>query len=193
MITCFQGPFQSLFSLQKVIHFSDWVVGHAHIAFLGTFSFWMIAALYYVLPRMSNRTVYTRNLAEWHFWLTFAGTLIYTSSLTAAGLVQGYLWLAGTIFMDVVRVSKPYWVARSFGGALVIIGQVVFVYDLMQNAIASQLPYLKGGGFERWLLKWRDLIKSFHSGCRFVLLCIYINGHWPMDYSMGVKACFWRR
>ncbi len=135
MITCIQGPFQALFSLQKVIHFSDWVVGHAHIALLGTFSFWVIAAIYYVLQRMSSRTVYSRNLAEWHFWLTLAGTLIYTGSLTAAGLVQGYLWLAGTIFMDVVKSSKPFWIARSFGGALVIAGQIIFVYNLIYNAL----------------------------------------------------------
>ncbi len=135
MITCTQGPMQALFSLQKVIHFSDWVVGHAHIALLGTFSFWMIAAIYYLLPRMSRGITYSQTLAEWHFWLTLAGTVIYTSSLTAAGLVQGYLWLTGTIFMDVVRDSKPFWAVRSFGGALVIIGQIVFVCNLIQNAL----------------------------------------------------------
>jgi cbb3-type cytochrome c oxidase subunit I len=138
MITCIQGPLQSLFSIQKVIHFSDWVVGHAHIALLGTFTFWVIAAIYYVLPRMSNRPVYSQNLAEWHFWLTLAGTLVYTSSLTAAGLVQGYLWLSGTIFMDVVKSSKPFWAIRSFGGALVIIGQIVFVYNLIKNALFKE-------------------------------------------------------
>lgn len=135
MITCFQGPLQSLFSLQKVIHFSDWVVGHAHIALLGTFTFWIIGALYYVLPKMSSRIVFSKNLAESHFWLTLAGTVIYTSSLTAAGLVQGYLWLSGTIFIEVVNSSQPFWVARSFGGALVIIGQIVFIYDLIKNSL----------------------------------------------------------
>ncbi len=141
MITCTQGPMQALFSLQKVIHFSDWVVGHAHIALLGTFSFWMIAAIYYLLPRMSPPhagTVYSQTLAEWHFWLTLAGTVIYTSSLTAAGLVQGYLWLTGTIFMDVIRDSKPFWATRSFGGALVIIGQIVFVYNLIHSSLWSR-------------------------------------------------------
>ena len=39
-ITCVQGPFQSIQGFNRLIHFTNWIVGHAHLALLGTFSFW---------------------------------------------------------------------------------------------------------------------------------------------------------
>ena len=35
LITCMQGPLQSLPSVQKITHFTNWAIGHAHIAVLG--------------------------------------------------------------------------------------------------------------------------------------------------------------
>ena len=34
-MVCIQGPLQSLAWIQRVTHFNNWVIGHAHIAVLG--------------------------------------------------------------------------------------------------------------------------------------------------------------
>jgi cytochrome c oxidase cbb3-type subunit 1 len=41
-ITCLQCAFQTTLTFQKIIHFTDWVVGHAHLVMLGVFAFWLI-------------------------------------------------------------------------------------------------------------------------------------------------------
>ena len=37
-ITCFQCALQVTLTFQKLIHFTDWVVGHAHLVMFGVFS-----------------------------------------------------------------------------------------------------------------------------------------------------------
>jgi cbb3-type cytochrome c oxidase subunit I len=58
-LTCLQGPFQALRPASQYVHFTNWVVGHAHLALLSAFSFISFAAVYYILPRVSGRELYS--------------------------------------------------------------------------------------------------------------------------------------
>ena len=48
-ITCLQCAFQVTWMFQKVIHFTDWVPGHAHLVMFGVFGFWCIGMLVWTL------------------------------------------------------------------------------------------------------------------------------------------------
>ena len=50
--TCLQCAFQTTLTFQKIIHFTDWVVGHAHLVMLGVFGFWLLGSMVYLLPRV---------------------------------------------------------------------------------------------------------------------------------------------
>ena len=41
-ITCLQCAMQTTLTFQALIHFSDWVVGHAHLVMFGVFSMWLL-------------------------------------------------------------------------------------------------------------------------------------------------------
>lgn len=43
LLTCIQCAIQVTMSAQEIIHFTDWVPGHAHLVLFGTFSFWLYA------------------------------------------------------------------------------------------------------------------------------------------------------
>lgn len=130
IITCTQGPIQPQVFMQRIIHFTDWVVAHAHLALLGVFSYWNWAAVYYFWEKWSGKPL-RKNLSEWHFWLTTIGFILYFTSLTTAGLLQGFLWKNPSVdFMESVRASLPFWWVRSFGGLLILGGQVVFAVNL---------------------------------------------------------------
>jgi cbb3-type cytochrome oxidase subunit 1 len=118
-----------------LVHFTNWVVGHSHLAFVADYSFWAFALLYLALPHLVKRPIYSRNLAEWHFWLTSIGISIYMVSMWVAGVVQGLHWLQGGIpFIETVRAMHPYFVARMIGGVMVVIGQVVLAYNVWHTA-----------------------------------------------------------
>jgi len=133
--TCIQGLANSLRSFSMVVHFTNWTVGHSHLAFVADYSFWAFALLYLALPHLVKRPIYSRTLVEWHFWLTTVGISIYMVSMWIAGVVQGLQWLQGGIpFMETVKAMHPYFVARMLGGAMVVAGQVLLAYNVWQTA-----------------------------------------------------------
>jgi cytochrome c oxidase cbb3-type subunit 1 len=46
-----QGSFMALPQVQRVTHFNNWVVGHAHIGVLGFAGMTALGGLYYILPK----------------------------------------------------------------------------------------------------------------------------------------------
>ncbi len=138
MLTCTQGPFQAILDVQPVVHFTDWVVAHAHMALLGAFTFFNIAAIYHIWPQVTGRRLRSRRLGEWHFWLTFVGFyLLYFLPDTAAGLMQGFMWLEGLPLIESVLAAQPFWLTRAISGAVILAGQVCFVLNLMGRAPAG--------------------------------------------------------
>jgi cytochrome c oxidase cbb3-type subunit 1 len=140
-ITCFQGPMQALRSVSAITHFTNWVVGHAHLALLGTFSFIMFASIYYALPRLTNREIWSQKLMEWHFWLSLTGFTLFFVSLTIGGLVQGSYWALNesNTFINSVISQKPYYIARAVGGTMILTGQVFFIYNIFKSAVAGKV------------------------------------------------------
>jgi cytochrome c oxidase cbb3-type subunit 1/cytochrome c oxidase cbb3-type subunit I/II len=49
LFTCIQGPLQSLPQIQRVTHFSNWVVAHAHMGVLGFSGMIALGGMYYIL------------------------------------------------------------------------------------------------------------------------------------------------
>jgi cbb3-type cytochrome c oxidase subunit I len=131
IITCTQGPFHALFSVQRVVHFTDWVVAHAHLALFGVFSWWIFSFIYYVWPKLTGQEMRSKVLSEWHFWLTFVGFYIfYYIPDTMAGLMQGFFWLRGLPFIDSLVASQPFWIPRAFSGVMIIAGVVLMVINM---------------------------------------------------------------
>ena len=145
MLTCTQGPFQAILEVQPVVHFTDWVVAHAHMALLGAFTFFTTAMIYQVWPELTGRRLRSRALSEWHFWLTFVGFyLLYFLPDTAAGLMQGFMWLEGLPLIESILAAQPFWLARALSGAVIIAGQLCFVINLTgrQPVAARETPSL---------------------------------------------------
>ncbi len=132
VITCFQGPTQALRSMQQIIHFTDWVVGHAHLAIYGVFTLWAWAGIYYIWPKITGRQIYSQALASWHFWLSLLGFSIMALTLWGAGLVQGGMLNlpANLAFIDTLRAIAPFWMVRTIGGWIMILGAACFVYNM---------------------------------------------------------------
>src|SRR5215469_7103202 len=86
-----QGSAQSLMGVNRFVHFTDWVIGHTHLAMIGFASFIGIGGLLHASRRLPGCR-YSERAAEWAFWLLTCGLAIMVTDLTAAGLVQGFLW-----------------------------------------------------------------------------------------------------
>jgi cytochrome c oxidase cbb3-type subunit 1 len=132
LLTCFQGPMHSLRSVNAVVSKTDWIVGHAHMAVLGAFSFFAIGAAYYAIPRMLKTRLHSDALANTTFWLWLIGGLSFFVSLWIGGFLQGLQWNDASIpFIDTVKFIKPYWLVRLVGGTLMFVGILIFFWNLL--------------------------------------------------------------
>jgi cytochrome c oxidase cbb3-type subunit I len=149
LLTCIQGPFQATRFINWYLHFSQWVVGHAHLALLGTFTFISFAGIYYILPRIVQRRMYSKRLAVWHFWLTVYGVILMMLSLTIAGLIQAAGWHHGIPVDQWVIELEPYWIIRSISGALILLGQILFMLNIYKTVFSPKdcepLPHSPSG------------------------------------------------
>lgn len=138
-VTCIQGPFQATRGVNWYIHFTQWVVGHAHVALLGTFTFFVIGALYYGLQRLTGRKIYSVRLVKWHYWLLFIGFFLFFTSLTIAGLQQAVGWALGYPVAQWSLVLVPMWLVRAIGGTLMFASSCLFAYNVWMTMNAKSI------------------------------------------------------
>lgn len=138
LLTCIQGPFQATRSINWYLHFSNWVVGHAHLALLATFSFIVFSAIYYIIPKITGRKVYSRALAIWHFWLSFIGWIVMMISLTIAGLIQAAGWHFTLPYDQLVMEMQPYFLVRFFSGIMLVAGQILFMLNIFKTIFSHR-------------------------------------------------------
>jgi cytochrome c oxidase cbb3-type subunit 1 len=138
MLTCAQGVLHSFRSFSSYIHFTNWVVGHSHLAFVAGYSFLVFAMIYYLFPRVSGRNWFSERLIRWHYWMSLVGVVVFMVSLWAVGIMQAEDWRAGGIpFIETVRAMKPYMVVRLLGGAILGIGQFLLIYNVFRSLAAT--------------------------------------------------------
>ena len=134
-LTCVQGVAQSFRTFSLHVHFTNWVIGHSHLAFVASYSFWAFALIYLMLPQLARRPMRSRKLMEWHYWLTTIGLTLFMVSLWVAGLIQGQNWLTNSLpFVETARSLQPYFAARLLGGIAMGAGILGFAYNVWLTA-----------------------------------------------------------
>src|SRR5579864_15883 len=118
LVVSIQGSVQAQMAVNQAVHFSDWVIGHSHLAMLGFATFAAAGGLAHVWQRIPWAR-YNHRAMEWAFWLLFAGVILMVSDLTLAGLVEARLWQSAAPWLDSVRAVRPYWIVRT-GSAIPI-------------------------------------------------------------------------
>lgn len=137
-LTCLQCAMQTTLTFQALIHFTDWVVGHAHLVMFGVFSLWLLGIMTYLFPKLLGAEWFSARLCEWHYWLSGVGLFVMASDLTLAGVFQGFWW-GSLLPWDVsVEGSNPFWIVRVFAGLAIFGGQIVFAYNLFKTWQAAR-------------------------------------------------------
>lgn len=139
--TCLQCAFQVTLTFQKIIHFTDWVVGHSHLVMFGVFGFWILGVMTYLLPRLLGAPGWYRpSWNAWHYWLTALGMLVMFVDLVIAGLIQGFEWQSLSLWESSIVASAPFWLVRLLSGTAMIVGQCLFVANVVMTARYGGAP-----------------------------------------------------
>jgi len=145
-MSTFEGPMMSIKTVNALSHYTDWTIGHVHSGALGWVALVSMGSLYYLIPRLFNRELYSLKLVEVHFWTSTIGIVLYIASMWVAGIMQGLMWRAtnadGTLtysFIESVQAMHPYFIVRFLGGAFFLLGTLVMAVNVWKT-IAGAKP-----------------------------------------------------
>jgi cytochrome c oxidase cbb3-type subunit I/II len=138
----FEGPMLSLKSINSLTHFTDWTIAHVHVAGLGWNGMLTFGMMYYLFPKLFKVKLYSQSLANAHFWIATLGIILWTIPMYWAGFSQGLMWqefnadgtLTNPDFLTTVTALKPFYIMRTFGGLIYIIGALLMGYNLIKTA-----------------------------------------------------------
>ena len=88
----FEGPLLSIKSVNAISHYTDWTIAHVHVGALGWNGFLTFGMLYWLIPRLYGTTLYSKKLANNHFWIGTIGILFYAIPMYWAGFAESSLW-----------------------------------------------------------------------------------------------------
>ncbi len=148
-MSTFEGPMMSIKSVNALAHYTDWVVGHVHSGTIGWNIMLVSGILYYIIPKMFKTELFSQKLANFHFWTTTVGLVLYILSMWTAGITQGLMWrginsetgqlLYPNFVETVTKIVPMYWV-RAFGGVLILVGFLTMIYNFIKTIKAADKP-----------------------------------------------------
>ncbi|MCE9562963.1 MAG: cbb3-type cytochrome c oxidase subunit I [Planctomycetes bacterium] len=186
LIVSLQGSMQAVMPVNRLVHFTDWVIGHSHLAMIGFASFAAIGGLLHAWRRTPGCR-YNPAAANWAFWLLAVGLTVMVADLTIAGLVQGIMWQGDGPWIDSVSASKGFWWARSVSGFVVLAGFLAVVWAMTSDEpapVLSPIPAAEADPVVHDLptgLNWlkRGYVLTAVAGLGLFAFSFVVLGVWP--------------
>lgn len=150
LLTCIQGPLMALRNINEITSKTDWVIGHSHISLYATFSFFAFSGIYYVIPHIVKKPLWSEKMADLHFTLNLFGSVLFILPLWIGGYLQGLEWaswasgttyaefhrnLSNLPFLDTVSNMYWWWLMRSLGGMVIVFANIIFVVNLYNTIV----------------------------------------------------------
>ncbi|AWX45026.1 Cytochrome-c oxidase [Flagellimonas maritima] len=135
----FEGPMLSLKNVNAIAHFSDWIIAHVHVGALAWNGFLTFGMIYWLVPKMFKTTLYSKGLANVHFWIGTLGIILYALPMYVAGFTQALMWkefnpdgtlVYGNFLETVTQIIPMYWM-RAIGGTMFLVGMLIMVYNVI--------------------------------------------------------------
>ena len=113
-------------------------LAHAHINLIGGVVLFIIGMIYYHLPRMSGKQIYSNRLIEHTYWWITLGVGSFYTSLMTFGIVEGHLMLQGSPMQAVVHAY--YVPVISVCATIMTIGYSAFFMNLAFTIMKKPEP-----------------------------------------------------
>lgn len=121
-------------------HFVDYsahgrliTLAHGHINLLGWVEMAIFAALYYVVPTVSRRPIYSLRLVKIHFWTHNFGLIGMVVFFFSAGLVGGL-----STGPDTEKLVSHLLAFVGIFGTLVLTANIIWGYNLYKTTVGWQ-------------------------------------------------------
>ncbi|HGG04264.1 MAG TPA: cytochrome C oxidase subunit I [Aliiroseovarius sp.] len=137
----FGGVINASYSMNALIHNTQWVTGHFHLIFGGTSVIMYFAVAYWAWPRITGRKLASTRLALWQLWLWFWGMLITTMPWHVLGLLGQPRRVDTLPYGDELNALwDPYEVVMFAGAVMLTLSALLFIIVLVRSHFSERLP-----------------------------------------------------
>jgi cbb3-type cytochrome c oxidase subunit I len=139
VLVSYQGSHQSLRAINNLTHFTQYVPGHAHLALMFFAASTVMGGIFYIMPRILGRGLYSRVLVNVQYSVYFIGFLFFFGGFFLTGIVQGSAWIhQGLPIWSVLPGLRPFMALRAIGGVLVVISFILFSWNVLLTYFAGK-------------------------------------------------------
>jgi cytochrome c oxidase subunit I len=135
------GIINMSYQLNETIHNTQWVTGHFHLIFAGAIVIMYFMIAYELWPQLTNCAPLSASLIKSQLWLWFIGMLVLTLPWHWVGLLGMPRRMA---YYDYSHpdLHPQAWtvVASTFGGLMLVISAVIFVFILANAKRSANAP-----------------------------------------------------
>lgn len=118
------------------------VRGHTHINLLGWVEMAIFGSVYYIVPRLVRRPIYSLRLVIVHFWIHNIGLIGMVIFFVMAGVMGGMASISSSPD-EVEKIVKPLLGTMGIFGSLVLLANCIWAYNLFRTCAGWEKSYEK--------------------------------------------------
>jgi cytochrome c oxidase subunit 1 len=130
----FGGMINASYSMNTMVHNTQWVTGHFHLIFAGTTVIMYFGAAYHLWPKMTGKALASVKLANTQLWLWFIGMLVLTLPWHQLGIAGQPRRISSTpydeSFVQSWLTSEMLMIA---GGVILVLSALLLVFVLLKT------------------------------------------------------------
>ncbi|MDO8454880.1 MAG: cbb3-type cytochrome c oxidase subunit I [Sulfurimonas sp.] len=121
---------QADMGMNRVLHNTQWIIGaHVHIALIVGLYMTLYSAVFVLWPIVTNNTeLYSKKLANAHFWLHLIGGIGMGAFMGMAGLdgmLRRHIYIDGEFQTDMILAA--------LAGSMLLLAWVLFLYNIIMS------------------------------------------------------------
>ena len=106
-------------------------VAKTHLGLMGWMSLALMAAIYYLVPIISGKSIVWPKLIEWIFWIFVVCVAVGSALMTIAGVVGGNAFAAGVTGSQLEDIIMPYAMPAGLLCTISVIAGLMFVVQIL--------------------------------------------------------------
>lgn len=137
------GFAQTLPQINKWTHGTQITAAHGHFAFFGAFGMLVLAAIYFIVPKLKGWQLIREGRGKTAFWMMAVGMLVIVLFFTISGVINVYLArMVGLPFITVRDQYIRFWMAGIFaaGTGIFLPGLILYIIDFFGLRPGEKAP-----------------------------------------------------
>ena len=93
-------------------------------------------------PKLTGNEWYSASLRRWSFWLTVIGLGSMFLTLTAGGLIEGFMSMNLVPRTTILESVRPFWLTRTLTGLAILAGYTCLATNMVMTARSSRVAHV---------------------------------------------------